>query len=287
MAVTAAVTFEYWTVSAGLDAIGVTEFAPWSVDGTGYRSGGVVEASLEAWSSTGQGSDDGYHLNGSVTLEAWTAQGGAPGSAALSLEVWTSSGSGRGPAVGSVSFEMWATVTVTAEASFSAWTSSGVGSAQAALTFHVSVMNMRTKGVTEYTNYEFNSFAKRGNSYFAAGEDGLVLLDGANDDGVAIPWSFRTGLMDDGDVNMKRLDEVVLATRSTGRLRVTVYPEDEAGHDYVLPLVRSDKLHQHRVKPGRGLRSRWYSIKVAPEDTTDVECVSMQVNFAKTNRRLG
>lgn len=55
-----------------------------------------------------------------------------------------------------------------------------------AATYRGYAMNLETEAVSTYSNYGFNSFAKIGDSYFAASSEGIFELTGDTDNGTAI-----------------------------------------------------------------------------------------------------
>ena len=54
-------------------------------------------------------------------------------------------------------------------------------------------INTRTNAVTEYTNYNFSSFAQMGSKYIAANSSGIYELDGDSDAGAAIIAEVQSG----------------------------------------------------------------------------------------------
>jgi hypothetical protein len=93
--------------------------------------------------------------------------------------------------------------------------------------------------------------------------------------------------MDDKSVELKRLPEILFGLRSNGKIVVTVYPNDTDSYDYNLPVVQKNTIHQHRVKPGKGMRGRWFAVGMRAKQNATLELASMQVNMTKTTRRLG
>lgn len=225
----------------------------------------------------------------SVTLEAMSAVGYGPNSGAAAFEPMTAAGLAVHAGIGVASFQP---LTVIANVGFASFQPLAIvvalGEQVDSDTFDIKVVNLRTGAVTEFTNHNYNSFARIGTDYYAAGATGLVKLSGATDPGNAdINWQFKTGQMDDKNPDLKRLPEVLLGLRSDQRIVVTIYPDDNTSYDYNLPVVKKTTIHQHRVTPGRGMRSRYYSVGLRGKKNATLELDSMQVNFTKTTRRLG
>lgn len=165
----------------------------------------------------------------------------------------------------------------------------GAGSAAATLVeqYRVFVMNTSTNAVSEYTNHRFNSFAEIGGAYYGAGPDGFTKLDGTTDAGANINWQVRTGQMDDKQPGLKRLPEVVLGLRASGPVRVRVWPNDNEYYDYMLPNVKTNTIRQHRVKPGKGMESRYFAVELQGVSNSAIELDSLMVNMTQTTRRIG
>ena len=93
--------------------------------------------------------------------------------------------------------------------------------------------------------------------------------------------------MDNKDPGLKRIPEILLGLRASGPVRVRVWKDDDVFYDYMLPPVNLGTLHQHRVTPGRGMRSKYYAVELQGVAGSKVELDSMQVSMTKTTRRLG
>jgi len=280
-------SFAAWTANGGLRGRADVEFLPWTADGAAAADAGAAAVEFEVWTATGTASDPFIHAAGGGEFAKWTAYGTMPGRGDAVFEPWTATGRIRSPIHGLASFEPWASDSRSGYAQLEAWIASGAASQGVPNTFFVGVMNARSKGVTEYSNHNFNSFARIGTRWYAAGPGGLYLLGGEDDHGTPIAWLVRTGQMDGKDPGLKRLPEVLLGLRSSGKIRVRVYPDDVVHYDYILPAVKTDTIHQHRVKVGKGMRSRYYSVELQGVDGSDLELDSMQVNMTETGRRLG
>jgi hypothetical protein len=260
----------------------------WSASGSAAGpAGGVGAVTLELVVATGTSPFVTAAGSGSVSFETATAFGTSPPKASVELEVLTASGSARALVRGEATFLPMEGRNAAALLTLEVLSASGSGSEVVASTFHVLAMNTRHKGVTEFSSYQFNSFARVRAGYLAAGAQGLVLLGADDDNGTNIAWSARTGQMDEGKVNLKRLPEVVLGLRSNGDVLVRVHSDDNTYNDYNMQAVKRDTIYQHRVKPGKGLRSRWFSVELQGVEGSDIELASLQANMVPVDRRLG
>jgi hypothetical protein len=147
------------------------------------------------------------------------------------------------------------------------------------------VLNAKTGGVTTYDGCPFDSYAVFGGSTLGAGKDGIYLLDGPDDDGADIAASFRTAPLDLGLPGLKRLRELHLTMTSTGPLTVKVISDDGLTRYYTAPSTRG-VLGTERVKTGRGVRGRRFSIEVQNVDGCDMEIERMEAAADVTGRRI-
>jgi hypothetical protein len=298
----AAVYFDQWTASGGDDVVGAASFSAWTAAAAGTSAavpaleawtatsfsapGAHAAITFQEWSATGQAHSAPFGT-GDVTLEQWTAAAYDRPQAAGTIEVWTSTGYSRGHVVAAASFEAWYSNQNYGFPSISAWTAAGQSSPALSAVYSAKVMNARTNAVTEYTNYQFNSFAKIGTSYYGVGPNGFFRLDGATDDGANINWTLRTGQHDDKDAGLKRLPEVVMGLRANGAIKVRIHRDDNKYEDYVFAPVNKTSLYQHRAILGKGVRSRYYAVELQGQNNADLELDSMQINMTPTTRRLG
>lgn len=121
-------------------------------------------------------------------------------------------------------------------------------------------LNTVSKGLTRYTDYPYNSFAKLGGIYYGARSDGLYRLDGVDDNGAAIRWRMRLGLDDFGTRRFKRIEEAYLGYSGDGRLLLraisvnAVTGEKEAAL-YKLTPRGAASIRENRFTLGRGAKS--------------------------------
>lgn len=254
------------------------------------NTGGQVTAVYEKWIASGTISAEDITFSGAAVWEPWASTGDSDTGGAVEFEEWTATGNISVAFTGAVVWEDWRITSGanTGRAEYEYWRATGQLTVVVDAVTHTAVMNTRWKGVTEYTNFGFNSYAKIGRDYYAAGPDGIVKLGGVGtDDGAYIDWVLRTGQLDDGKAVKKKLPEIVLGLRSNGKVTVRVHPNDLIYYDYVMPAVNTGNIHQHRVNPGKGMQSRWFSVELRSVDGCDLELASTQVNMEEVTRRIG
>ena len=244
-------------------------------------------ASFEFMTATGTTIPVNIASGGVCRFEPMDGLGLFNAEGSVAFEEMEAAGLARGPALGAVSFEPLGVQHISGMVSFEALLAYGTASEGLLSTFDTKVMNTRNTAVTEFAGFNFNSFARIGSSYYGAGPNGMFRLDGATDAGSDINWFMRTGRHDDKKLELKRLPEVVLSLRSDGYIMVRVWSDDNTSHDYKLPRVQTDTIHQHRVQPGKGLRSRYFGVELRGTKNATLEMDSMQINMTLTTRRLG
>lgn len=118
------------------------------------------------------------------------------------------------------------------------------------------VMNTRSGAVTEYSNYVFNSFARVGNKYLGASEDGLFELLGDDDNGDDIVARMKGGYLQFGGTQLSRLKEAYIASTGEGRMVLRIRTKDQQLYHYAVDTRdgRSTKVHM-----GKGQRSRYFA----------------------------
>lgn len=235
---------------------------------------------------TGQITDSNA-LTGAPTLRLRTAVGFLATYGVASRRKYSATGLMTSSMVGSPSRRSYQSISRSAIMTRRKYVATGRMSAVLAETYRTHAMNTTVNAVTEYTGFRFNSYAQIDGAYYGAGPDGLVRIDGDNDAGANINWKIRTGQTDDKQIELKRLPEVVMGLRASGPVRVRVYPDDNQFFDYMLPNVNTATIRQHRVKPGKGMRGRYFAVELQGTSNAAIELDSLQLNFKPTTRRLG
>lgn len=300
MAISGSVSFE--PLSGGSGAWGFPELEEMSATGSG-RGPNLVEFEVLTASGEAHGGAAGAAAfermeatgdtvpvniaNGAVFFEALQASGGTNPEGAALFEVLSAVGYARGPVTGAVSFQPLEVLHRSGYAEFQPLTATGLASETLQEVYAAKVMNTRSGAVTEYTNYQFNSFARIGRDWHGAGPAGLVKLTGTQDGSTNIDWSFRTGQLDGDDEGLKRLPEVLAGLRTNGRIKVRVWKDDNVVYDYDMPSIASSTIRQQRVKIGRGMRSRWFKVGMEGQGGATLELTSLQINMTDTTRRIG
>ena len=95
--------------------------------------------------------------------------------------------------------------------------------------------NLKTKAITQYRNYLFNSFAKIGDTYLAASDDGIYSIDSQErDNGRIVRSEFDLPISDFGDEKQKRIRRYFFSGEFYGDLTLEV--TDDEGNTRSFPI---------------------------------------------------
>jgi len=151
--------------------------------------------------------------------------------------------------------------------------------------FNTFSVNPSLRGVTEYSNFAFDSFFEDGGNYYGVNSTGIYLLSGSNDNGTSI-----SAYLDSGDVEYakgqqsKILDAHALA-RTDATLALTLYEDDGAGYTYPSIGAASSVLQQHRFRPGKGAEGRRWRYRLANVAGGSLELQELVLLLAGLSRK--
>ena len=120
-------------------------------------------------------------------------------------------------------------------------------------------INTRTGAVTEYQNFEFNSFAQFGHKYLGTSSAGLYELNGDDDDGTDIIAHIKSGYMQLGGSKYSSFKAAYLGIRGNGDIILKLDTGD--GNTYTYQTVIQD-MQSTKVRLGKGLRARYFSFEL-------------------------
>jgi hypothetical protein len=124
-------------------------------------------------------------------------------------------------------------------------------------------VNTRTNAVTEYLNYDFQSFALMGNRYIAAGDGGLYELDGDTDDGALIISEMMSGYLQLNEKKLFGIKGAYVAIRGGGRFYLKLISGD--GREYVYELKAQPNLMTTKVRIGKGISTTYMAFDLVTE----------------------
>jgi hypothetical protein len=140
-------------------------------------------------------------------------------------------------------------------------------------------MNTRNAAVTQYSGFNFNSFARVGERYLGANDQGLYWLDGDDDDGRTVKSRITTGIIQPNGNKLSGVQYAYLGMRGDGQFVVTV--TDEAGGSYNYTLTGSS-METARVAFGRGFKTRYFTFSLESQgqdfDLDTVEFITSEIS---------
>lgn len=149
------------------------------------------------------------------------------------------------------------------------------------------VTNTITSAVVMYKNYPYNSMAKIGNSYYAAGPGGFYRIEvGTADDAVPITTRLSTGQLMFGSEYIKRISDFYVGMRSKGDIKLTITVDEGASYEYILSPYDIAQLKQRRTKIGKGLRGKYFKFDIENIAGEDFDFDTMNVMAVATSRRI-
>lgn len=132
-------------------------------------------------------------------------------------------------------------------------------------------MNTRTYGISEYSNFNFNSFFNIGSKYYGCCSDGIFELTGDLDWTSQVAQStIKTGVSDFGSQQLKATKDCYVYIRSSGdnTIRLIINEQtDRAG--YPINYDNIDGIHRRRIKVAQGLRGTSWQTEFKNEDGSD------------------
>lgn len=121
------------------------------------------------------------------------------------------------------------------------------------------VMNTRTAAVSEYQNYAFNSFARVGNRYLGATQEGLYELLGDDDEGTDIVATIRSGFAQWAGTHLGSFKAAYIAVRGEGDFVLRVISGDGRTYNYTVTV---ESMKTTKVNMGKGLRARYFAFEL-------------------------
>lgn len=135
-------------------------------------------------------------------------------------------------------------------------------------TFTTWAVNTRTGATTEYTNWQFNSFAQINGKYIGANATGLYELNGPDDVGTSIIADIKGGLMQLGGSKFTSFKAAYLGVRGGG----PTLEDGDAGQFYLKLETGDGRFYTYeidardrkttKVNLGKGLRARYFSYQL-------------------------
>jgi len=120
-------------------------------------------------------------------------------------------------------------------------------------------VNPKIGAVTEYTNWQFNSFTGMGSKYLGASADGLYELNGDSDNGQDIIAQLKSGWLQIGGSRFTSFKAAYLGVHGGGDFYLKLESGDGKTHTY---QVTARDMETTKVQMGKGLRARYFSYEL-------------------------
>ena len=148
------------------------------------------------------------------------------------------------------------------------------------------VLNTESTGITNYQNYDFRSLAEFNGVLYGVNSFGVYALTGSSDAGRQIDAVYKTGFWDFRTEFKKRISDIYIGYTSDGVMECDVETQSEL-FTYEMPERAADAPLNNRIKPGKGLSSRYWRFTLRNTDGADFQIFDIAADVAKsTNRRL-
>ncbi len=150
-------------------------------------------------------------------------------------------------------------------------------------------MNCRNGALTNYDNYDFNSYFDCGDGVcLAAGMYGIYELSGnnanANDNGNPIDAHLRTGNHDLDTSALKRILDVYIGLAGDGSFLLSVVTDDNTTNVYPIESL-AIQGHTVKVNLGKGAKGRYFMLDFMNLNGSDFEIDNVELNVQLTTRR--
>lgn len=140
-----------------------------------------------------------------------------------------------------------------------------------------------SNATTRYDAYGFNSFFALGGKHYGVRNDGVYLLEGADDAGQPITAGVALGKHDFGTQELKSLSAVYAGVSSTGRMLLRV-GDGRNTYTYMARSADTD-LRVQRFDTGRGLRTNYFTFDLVGEGKA-FELDNVTFNVVASTRRI-
>jgi len=142
-------------------------------------------------------------------------------------------------------------------------------------------MNMKNIALSQYTNYNFNSFAEIGGRYFGFNSDGIYELDEADDDNDTNIDAFAEFTRSDyGLSNQKKMRRIIVGYEASGSIQLVTAADEGSSETYSLsPTLAGNKQGSGVLWGKRTQKGRYWDMKVQNVDGCDFSLDFIEADF--------
>ena len=154
--------------------------------------------------------------------------------------------------------------------------------------FKAWALNTHKLALTEYTAFQFNSFAVFKGKVYAAGSAGVMELAAqGTDNGTSIAATVRTGQHAFGTSFLKRVPRIYVGYKAAGDMEFRTITGEDGVRSYLLTYNGNPNLHQRRVPVGLGPKSPYWQFEFVNRSGADFTIDHVLAHSAKvTHRRV-
>lgn len=154
-------------------------------------------------------------------------------------------------------------------------------------TYRIWALNMHKNALTEYTNFNFNSFANFDGRVLAAGPTGVRVLDTSSlDDATKINASVRWGNLAYGTSFNKRVARAYIGHRSDGYGKFITVTQGQGQREYLLAGNGNTETQLRRIPIGKGPKSTYWQFGYDNQDGSDFAIDSLVLRPDVLRRRV-
>jgi hypothetical protein len=153
------------------------------------------------------------------------------------------------------------------------------------ISFNTYSFNSRINAVSEYTNYNFNSYTVYQNRAYGASSEGFYLLEGCTDNEDPIVVKLRTAAMDFGTSNLKSIPQVYLGIAQDSSIIMKVAVDGKAETYHKLDLS-TNHLGTQRIKLPKGHIGRWFQFELVSETVSEFNLDSIEFYLMPFRRKI-
>jgi hypothetical protein len=146
-------------------------------------------------------------------------------------------------------------------------------------------MNTKTLAVTQYVNFNFNSYTKFNDKYIALNKTGIYELGGDDDNGENIVASVKTGTIDTYGENINRLRDSYVTFRSDGDILLKTIGDETNERTYTINNSTVNSIHERRIKFQRGIRDRYFSFELSNVSGSSMDVDKLRVAMEPIRKR--
>ena len=147
------------------------------------------------------------------------------------------------------------------------------------------VMNIRNRALSNYNNYNFNSFCQFNGKPLGANKTEIFdLSSGIQDDHNEMDWNFRFPFIDLEMKTKKHMRQAWISFKSNGDIIVTVILPD--GTEYEYDLIGYEVTEDGvRVKFGKGIKSKYVALDFKSKNGSTIDLDTIRIHFDGFHKR--